>query len=506
MKRLRPLFKKLALSFSILMVVLILFLLEENLRGQIALRSYLRQLRHQGEKLTLAELDLPTRPTDGHVAAELLALTNQFDALRKDCPFIIEFAARLRLAAPGRALVRARQPDLGVARKSSAPLSERASWHDLHEQATRAADMLRRLKNVLAQPAPGFPIDYTQGMEARLPHLQLTLDGVNWLALAALYDLHRRDWTAATENIVTIAALTRFAKHDRFTCSQFCRTQVGGTGLWMTWEALQTSGWTEGHLISLQQAWQNSRVIEDTVSALEVERVLYRDYFERARHLSGWNELRISLLYHAQCGCASYSLSAFLFDVQQSIRTMAWRLAWLDQDELRFLQRWQLAVDRIRDAVACRAWLAAHLSANDFSNAPTRYDRWRFLLSDAFKPNVEHTLLPLFEFETLREMTVAAVAIARYQLRTGNLPSDLAALVPAYLPQLPHDWMNGEPLRYQPHPDGTFTLYSVGADGRDDGGDPRPADRPRALSIWAGRDAVWPQPASAEEIAAAQRR
>jgi hypothetical protein len=32
--------------------------------------------------------------------------------------------------------------------------------------------------------------------------------------------------------------------------------------------------------------------------------------------------------------------------------------------------------------------------------------------------------------------------------------------------------MDGQPLRYRPNPDGTFLLYSVDLDGRDDGGKP----------------------------------
>ncbi len=490
----------------VLVLWLALFILEENVRGRILLGRYQAELRAQGEKLTLAKLDFPRPPMDGKRTAGLLALTNQLNALRKDCPFPVDSVARLRLAAPEHAIVRAQQLDLGVARKPYARLSERASWADLAEQAARVVDTLAKLKTVVAQPAAGVAIDYTQGMEVRLPHLNVVRDGANWLALAALNDLHHRDYAAAASNIVAIAALSRFQNNEQFTYAQLARTKAVEAGLNMTWEALQTSGWTEEQLVSLQQAWHTSSVIDDTVSALEVERVLNRDYFEQARHLAGWNKLRMNLLYQTQFGSGGYSLRAFFSDAGRSLQAIAWRLAWLDQDEVRFLQRWQLALDRIRDAVARRAWSAAHLSDDNFPTARHRYDGWRFLLSDCLAPNIEHTLLPLFEFETRREMTVAAIAIERHRLRTGKLPSDLAAVVPEYLPQLPHDWMDGNPLRYHPKADGTFILYSVGADGHDDGGDPKPADRPRALSMWDGRDAVWPQPATKAEVAAAEVR
>ena len=70
--------------------------------------------------------------------------------------------------------------------------------------------------------------------------------------------------------------------------------------------------------------------------------------------------------------------------------------------------------------------------------------------------------------------------------------------------------MDGKPLRYRLNSDGTYLLYSVGENGEDNSGDPTPAaSSPGALGLtplsnywWAGRDAVWPLPASAAEVAA----
>jgi hypothetical protein len=103
--------------------------------------------------------------------------------------------------------------------------------------------------------------------------------------------------------------------------------------------------------------------------------------------------------------------------------------------------------------------------------------------------------------ETEREMTLAAIALKRYQLRHGRLPENLAALVPEFLSEVPHDWFNGEVLHYRLQADGTFLLYSVGEDGKDAGGDPRLVDGSRFT-----RDLVWPMPATAKEVRAAELR
>jgi len=66
--------------------------------------------------------------------------------------------------------------------------------------------------------------------------------------------------------------------------------------------------------------------------------------------------------------------------------------------------------------------------------------------------------------------------------------------------------MDGKTLRYRPLPDGSFVVYSVGEDGKDDGGNPaRRADRKDYRQIWDGRDAVWPAAATAEEASAAMK-
>ena len=533
-RRLKPPLKKLANIFGILILGLGVFLLEENVRGQIALYSYLRQLRSQGERLTLAEFDFPKPSKEANGATALVALTNQFNSLRQDYPIPINFLTTIRLVAPGRAIVRCRQPNLGVnrieqsavgggghgrrGRRSTTPNGNisaeeepptnapiRASWADLDEQVGKASKTLEEVREALAQPSLKVEIDYTQGIDVRLPHLQVTRAAGNWLALTVLDDLYHRDLDAATTNIIAIAALTRFQKDERLIISQTARWQVGLVGLNLTWEALQASGWTDEQLVTLQQTWRNTSVAEQTISAMEVERTFSRDYFEQARRFPKWNQLRISLLSYAQCGCDG-GYSAFISDFQDSIHAIAWRLAWLDQDELRFLQRSQLALTRTRDAAERRAWSASHLSDKDFPYARSRYDRWRFLLSDVFTPNAALNVLHVFECETQREMTVAAIAIKRYQLRTGTLPPDLASLVPEYLPQLPLDWMDGKPLRYYPNKDETFVLYSVGVDGRDDGGDPTPIEGGRAYSIWNERDGVWPMPASAAEIDATRKQ
>jgi hypothetical protein len=105
----------------------------------------------------------------------------------------------------------------------------------------------------------------------------------------------------------------------------------------------------------------------------------------------------------------------------------------------------------------------------------------------------------LCESETLRKLAITAIAIKRYQLRHHHLPAKLSQLVPDILPYLPIDPMDRKPLRYSVNLMGQMSLYSVGDDGSDDHGDPSMPDSIEK-HICAGKDWVWPIPATQNEI------
>jgi hypothetical protein len=91
--------------------------------------------------------------------------------------------------------------------------------------------------------------------------------------------------------------------------------------------------------------------------------------------------------------------------------------------------------------------------------------------------------------------------VKRYGLRHGGPPETLKALVPEFLPSVPVDYMDGQPLRFHRQPDGGFVLYSVGEDGKDDSGEAslRP-NKTNLRMIWERKDMVWPAPATADEV------
>lgn len=91
----------------------------------------------------------------------------------------------------------------------------------------------------------------------------------------------------------------------------------------------------------------------------------------------------------------------------------------------------------------------------------------------------------LLATHALLRCALVALAAERYRLKHGDWPRAGADLVPDYLPGVPLDPIDGQPLRYRRTGVGAV-IYSVGEDGRDDGGDPNPPP-----DGWLPRDVVF---------------
>jgi hypothetical protein len=71
--------------------------------------------------------------------------------------------------------------------------------------------------------------------------------------------------------------------------------------------------------------------------------------------------------------------------------------------------------------------------------------------------------------EQIHQNLYLAFALAAYRQEQGSYPAKLDALAPKYLPRVPGDLFSGKVLVYRPTEKG-YLLYSVGANGKDEGG------------------------------------
>jgi hypothetical protein len=102
------------------------------------------------------------------------------------------------------------------------------------------------------------------------------------------------------------------------------------------------------------------------------------------------------------------------------------------------------------------------------------YDSWqnyRFFLIQIFMPAAARISEIAYRGKMVHEATLAILALQRWRLEKNQYPADLDELAAAgYLKELPKDPYGDKPLLYKKTED-DFTLYSVGPNFKDDGGE-----------------------------------
>jgi hypothetical protein len=96
------------------------------------------------------------------------------------------------------------------------------------------------------------------------------------------------------------------------------------------------------------------------------------------------------------------------------------------------------------------------------------------IFSGLLLPSLQMVASRFASHEARRRAAIAALAVERHRLaKGGKIPANLNELVPQFLPNIPTDPFDGEPLRYKKLPVG-FVVYSISSDRTDDGGRERP--------------------------------
>ncbi len=157
-----------------------------------------------------------------------------------------------------------------------------------------------------------------------------------------------------------------------------------------------------------------------------------------------------------------------------------WRsiIAFLDMRFGNFVQRNQLTYNRLLDEVV----LSNH-SLVEQRVFPGKWEKNSVRLEDTVKRATFLSSLPAIAFpyfmravqsvahnQTYINMALVTCALERYRRANGQYPDSLGALTPEFAKALPHDLITGQPLKYRRTDDGSFLLYSVGWNEKDDDG------------------------------------
>jgi hypothetical protein len=477
---------------GVLLAIPASILLIHHSRSRGALTRYKAELKAKGAKLTFAELAIPPSTNVEHIRSREIFATNTFPTPGA-VPSVMEFVA----SGKARVSWRSELHLASAAGTKSPPIP--GAWAELESQNGAFAASLDRFRQALEDTTPDTGWIYTKAAPPwNGPRINFVLARAvaHGLLSVEIGELHRGNLPAAVRNLHALAGLARLNRNELTLPSHMIRIAISDLGLHGTWEALQAPNWDDAQLALLQRDWERVDLLEAIERGFLGERAFGSAFIETVRKSRG---REFSGFFHfSPVGSPGGAVKTNL-PVQEVLRDQfiatAYRATSMDEDELFYLSHVSRLLEATESLKANRPWsevgpVVSNLCTEIEAGLNTVYHH-RFMVSQIAVPNSNRAIGRAVQAETLRRLTITAIALKRFELRHGHPAPSLTALLPEFLPAVPMDPMSGRPLCYQPNADGTFVLYSVGEDGKDDGGQ-------AGLDLWSGPDAVWPDAAKEE--------
>jgi hypothetical protein len=235
--------------------------------------------------------------------------------------------------------------------------------------------------------------------------------------------------------------------------------------------------WREPQLVELQRQLANVHVIPSVAYSLRGERagvcqLICDEQTGRPAMLAVRNSLKPGIwgkLSDPHWWLLSYGSQGLLYE---NAATLA--------------QASQMALDAVE---VSNEVVHPHLvdkAARSVTQTFSRFSVKSYLAADKF--HGANVLKTTAHAQALANEALVACALERYRMVNSSYPHDLDKLVPTFAANLPHDPINGQPLRYKLRDDGSYLLYSIGWNEVDDDGTAPPN---KSWDVAAERPADW---------------
>jgi hypothetical protein len=438
-KRTMPLLPKLLLALAALLVVLILLIAVWRMGMASGNAARFKAIKAAGEPASARELDDWYEAVDDKENAALIWL----DGIAKFNPKLEKDQASpwSRIKMPSRDQ-RLTQTQFQMA-------------SDIVQANKEALELFRRAATM---PRSRYPVDFSQGMFAELAHLSPLKSAASVLQVEALVHAQSGRGGKAAESIQALLGAGRSLAQEPILISQLVRAAMDSMAVSSAERTLNLTALTEPQLAALQAAFAAAETPNLTTRALIGERACTATMLNSPRDLkppSNPDELQTSLM------------------TQKGFGSSLMRASGLLQRDLGFFldaMATNIAISRSADP-------GPFLGGTNLQAIELRARREYYVMTSMLLPALTRTTVRDVEHRARLRAAQTALAVERFRLaNAGRLPASLAELTPKYLAALPVDPFDGEPLRFKTRTTG-YVVYSIGQDGKDDGGTPLPSGK-----------------------------
>ena len=316
-------------------------------------------------------------------------------------------------------------------------------------------------------PRSRYPVDLTPGAYALLPHLSKIKTLAQTSSDEAMLAIDAGRAPDAAKSLKTTLGLARTLDAEPLLISQLVRIAILKIARVTLEQRLNAGPTDELELTELAFAFAGAGRSNSMARAFAGEQAMAIPYF----HMS-WAEMdRLAKngedASDSPVGPPAPGPEPFLF-----------RLTGFFERDLRFY----CGVMRTNLALASLGPPGSLAATNMDKPVEARIRSRHYILSGLLLPALSRALVRDAEGAAHIRISGVALALERFRLANQRLPDSLAELVPRFLEEFPADPFDGAPLRYRRLPKG-YVVYSIGRDGRDDGGKEPPPNRRTAGNI-----------------------
>ena len=315
--------------------------------------------------------------------------------------------------------------------------------------------ILNEITEASHRPKCRFPIRYEDNMEALLPHLASLRNLARVYRLRSLVELNLGQADTAFADVQMCLRLADKIKNQPLLIPHLVQVMMLDLATQPVWEGLFAHRWNDNQLATLQASFENMDQFDCFATAIHGERI-------SACHTIQWLQ--------------AHPKEAFGWNVFMREETLWIRLRRRFGVPLVCFFRSKLSVDRFYretflssiDFVHQRVSPKAVAVASDAIPAIVKNPYNAF--SGMFIPAIGSAAKKVAFSQTGIQQVTVACALERCRLTKGELPEKLEVLVPEFIAKVPHDVIDGQPLRYRRTAADQFVLYSVGWNEVDDSG------------------------------------
>jgi hypothetical protein len=335
----------------------------------------------------------------------------------------------------------------------------------LSDYVAMNAAALGRMRAAIKLPDCRYPVDYTPGPGTLLLHLQKLHNLAEIVRYESLLAGESGDTANAAVAIENLLGMAHTLDKEPDLIAQLVRISFTAMAKESLERCLNITNLNRAELSELAPGFSAADKTNVMVRALIGERAINTPVFIEA---SQTPEAAKGLVEGAQTvgGFADPMLDFWLIHLPRFFEVTGF---W-DRDLLFYLNNMETNI--ALDHFAPPRSLAA---ADNFKKAEKEVEQNHYYLSKLFLEALSSAVVKEAKNLAYLRVSIAAVAVERFRVAHGQLPQSLNDLVPQFLSAVPADPFDGKPLRYHRLAKG-YVIYSVGADGQDDGGREKPAD------------------------------